>query len=79
MSLDEFPFACLYLLLRRLGLPCTMSLNALELMRVNPWFEAFFVLLVLVRSGHNCVGKDVFWQYNNIGVVFRPLIIVWSP
>jgi hypothetical protein len=77
MGFDEFPFAvyiCCYNDSVSL-VPCPF--NALELMRVNPWFEAFFILLVLVHSGHNCVGKDVFRQYNNIGVIFRPLIIVW--
>jgi hypothetical protein len=60
MSLDEFPFSGYFGCYDNSVsfVPC--PINAFELMGVNPWFEALFVLLVLVRSGHDCVGENMF-------------------
>jgi hypothetical protein len=39
-------------------IPC--PIDAFKLMWVNPWFEAFFILMMLVSDGCDCLGKYMF-------------------
>jgi hypothetical protein len=48
-------------------------------MWIDPWFQMFLDLTVLVSDSHCCSCKNVIWQYYYICVVFCALIVVWSP
>ena len=52
--------------------------DAFQFVWINPWFEGFFVLSLFSVCYRDCSYEYFFWEYDDVFIVARSLIIVWS-
>ena len=53
-------------------------MDVLQFVRIDPWFEGFFILCFFLVGYCDCSYEYPFWEYNDVFVVMRSLIIVQS-
>ena len=53
-------------------------MDALQFVGVHPWFDDFFILPLFWACDGDCSYERAFREDNDIFIIVRSLVVIWS-